>query len=478
LKIKLLTILNRNDVLKQIFDYNINSIIPLCKVINESNSMLLNKIYRLAFKKQSNIILSVDLNNSEDIIHLIEETKENIIGVKIHSDIVKQFSTLLEYLNKIRDELIIIEDCKVADISFISIQKVKDYSEYADYITYHCLLGDDLPKSLKNNFKDLGLIGVVEMSVKGALIDTEYIKKCDSQLGLMDGCVIQKNGLNYFGNKLPITFSPGISLNSNSDDYNQSYSNPMKEKIGEFWIIGRSIYVENNRKDITTNGIFAPWLIHKDDFNDVKGHDPIMKSHSEDRDLFNRFLLNGYNLIQSWEALVYHLTCRGGQFEHASKTSDLNHKSNDWNVLAHNQTREFIRKWGTPPKYDEYQFPIVSSKYDVCFIIKNCNLPLLEVLEPWCSTMYVDCDYEQYVKREQLNTSFDLYERVKPYSNEKQNEILVSFDATQLNQNNFQYIQQLLDIIKDNGEIGSFELDVFKVDIIQMNEYQNTFIKV
>ena len=244
-------------------------------------------------------------------------------------------------------------------------------------------------------------------------------------------------------------------------------------KVNEF-----NKFVSENKKDITTNGIFAPWLIHKDDFNDVKGHDPIMKSHSEDRDLFNRFLLNGCNLIQSWEALVYHLTCRGGQFEHASKTSDLNHKSNDWNKLAHNQTREFIRKWGTPPKYDEYQFPIVSTKYDIGFIVKNCNSQLLEVLEPWCSTIYVDCNYEHYIKKEQLNTSFNIQERIKPYDNEKQNEILVSFDVTQLNQNNFQYIQQLLDIIKDNGEVGSFELDIFKVDIIQMNEYQNTFIKL
>lgn len=244
-------------------------------------------------------------------------------------------------------------------------------------------------------------------------------------------------------------------------------------KVDEF-----NKFISENKKDITTNGIFAPWLIHKDDFNDVGGHDPIMKSHSEDRDLFNRFLLNGYDIIQSWEALVYHLTCRGGQFEHASKTSDLNHKSNDWNKLAHNQTREFIRKWGTPPKYDEYQFPIVSSKYDIGFIVKNCNLQLLEVLEPWCSTIYVECNYKQYIEKEQLNTSFDIQERIKPYGNEKQNEILISFDATQLNQNNFQYIQQLSDIIKDNGEIGSFELDIFKVDIIQMNEYQNSFIKI
>jgi len=244
-------------------------------------------------------------------------------------------------------------------------------------------------------------------------------------------------------------------------------------KVDEF-----NKFVENNRKDITTNGIFAPWLIHKDDFNDVKGHDPIMKSHSEDRDLFNRFLLNEYNLIQSWEALVYHLTCRGGQFEHASKTSDLNHKSNDWNKLAHNQTREFIRKWGTPPKYDEYQFPIISSKYDIGFIVKNCDQQLLEVLEPWCSTIYVDCNYKHYIEKEQLNTSFNLYNRIKPYAIEKQNEILVSFNTNQLNQNNFQLLQQLPDIIKDNGEIGSFELDIFKVDIIQINEYQNNLIKL
>lgn len=237
-------------------------------------------------------------------------------------------------------------------------------------------------------------------------------------------------------------------------------------------------FVENNKKDITTNGIFAPWLIHKDDFNSIGGHDPIMKSHSEDRDLFNRFLLSGYNLIQSWEALVYHLTCRGGQFEHASKTSDLNHKSNDWNKLAHNQTREFIRKWGTPPKYDEYQFPIISSKYDIGFIVKNCNLQLLEVLEPWCLTIYVDCNYKQYIEKEQLNTSFNLSERIRPYDNEKQNEVLVSFDTNHLNQNNFQLIQQLPDIINDNGEIGSFELDIFKIDIIQMNEYQNILIKI
>lgn len=246
LKIKLLTILNRNDSIKTICDYKITSIIPLYKIVN--NNIILDKIYRLAFKKQSNIILSVDLDNSNDIISLIEETKENIVGIKIHSDIISDFSILSDYLKILKDELVIIEDCKVADISFISIKKIEKYTEYSDYITYHCLLGDDLPKSLKTNFNNLGLIGVVEMSIKGSLIDMEYIKKCETQLGLIDGCVIQKNGLNYFRNNLPTTFSPGISLDNKIDDYNQSYKNPTKEKVGEFWIIGRGIYLENNRK--------------------------------------------------------------------------------------------------------------------------------------------------------------------------------------------------------------------------------------
>ncbi len=248
LKVKLLTILNRNNELQLLNGYILNSILPLDKIINE-NHIVLNKLYNIAFKKQSNIILSVDLNNSNEIINLIEETKDNIVGIKIHSDIIDDFNNLLEYLNQIKDNFIIIEDCKVADISFISVQKVKNYYNYADYITYHCLLGDDLPLSLKKDFRDLGLLGVVEMSVNNSLIDINYINKTENQLELMDGCIIQKNGLDLFNNKLPITFSPGISLNNTKDDHNQSYRNPLNEKVGEFWIIGRSIYLEKNKKE-------------------------------------------------------------------------------------------------------------------------------------------------------------------------------------------------------------------------------------
>lgn len=229
-----------------------------------------------------------------------------------------------------------------------------------------------------------------------------------------------------------------------------------------------------------TEGIFAPWAFMKVDFQEIGGHDPLYAPQSkEDSDIFNRFQLNGVKFIQTWKGCVYHMTCRGSRFNPSITVPGTN--SSEWEKQNLRSTRNFIRKWGNFVKHDEYMKPIIPPKYDIGFIIKNCNSQLLEILEPWCSVIYIEnfnIIGKQYIEKEKLNTSFDLYERIKPYDNEKQNEILVIFDANQLNQTNYQILQQLPDIIKDNGEVGSFELDIFKIDIIQMNEYQNKLIKL
>ena len=65
-----------------------------------------------------------------------------------------------------------------------------------------------------------------------------------------------------------------------------------------------------------TKGIFAPWAIYKKDFQEINGHDPLYAPQSkEDSDIFNRFVLNGYELIQTWKGFVYHMTCRGSRFK-------------------------------------------------------------------------------------------------------------------------------------------------------------------
>ena len=70
----------------------------------------------------------------------------------------------------------------------------------------------------------------------------------------------------------------------------------------------------------TTEGIFAPWAIYKEDFLKIGGHDPLYAPQSkEDSDIFNRFVLAGYKLVQTREGCVYHMTCRGARFADGAK---------------------------------------------------------------------------------------------------------------------------------------------------------------
>lgn len=235
---------------------------------------------------------------------------------------------------------------------------------------------------------------------------------------------------------------------------------------------------EKLKQDNTTEGIFAPWCIYKEDFLAVGGHDELFAPQSkEDSDLFNRFQLNGYKFIQPWNALVYHFTSRGSRFnKHAGGAAGKN--SNEWIQTTTRNGRNFIRKWGHFVKHDPLMKPIIPPKYNVGFVIKNCTENLLEALEPWADTTYTDYPYEDYIAGEEANTSYNLFDRLKPFDNEKHNEILVQIDGNTFNQQDFQIIQQLSDIIKDSGQVGEFELGNLFISITQMNEYQNDLIKL
>ena len=66
---------------------------------------------------------------------------------------------------------------------------------------------------------------------------------------------------------------------------------------------------QERSKDETTKGIFAPWIMYKEDFLRIGGHDPIFAPFPyEDSDIFQRFVVAGYDVLQSRDALVYHLT--------------------------------------------------------------------------------------------------------------------------------------------------------------------------
>ena len=245
--------------------------------------------------------------------------------------------------------------------------------------------------------------------------------------------------------------------------------------------------IEQDVKE-TTEGIFAPWAIYKKDFQSINGHDPLYAPQSkEDSDIFNRFVLNGYELIQTWEGFVYHMTCRGSRFKDGAMRNPAGQvfmkgrESTEWLEQNLRSTRNFIRKWGHMVKHDKMMKPIIPPKYDIGFVVKNCDYNLLRELEPWCSSIYVEYTgiIESYIKEEQKNTAFDLSDKIKHYpKNKPDNNIVIEFDALKLNANNFQNVVKLSEILSNSGEIGKLELEIFKFNVKSLQSYEKDLILV
>jgi len=256
-------------------------------------------------------------------------------------------------------------------------------------------------------------------------------------------------------------------------DFGTDFDNLNVRAFDEFCIQKQVEY-----KNTVTKGMFAPWIIYKADFEVMGGHDHIFAPFPyEDSDIFERWILSGYKLIQSRDAFVYHLTCRGHRWnEQVGKDDEYFQKA------SYKAAREYIRKWGSWIKNDEFQHPIIKPKYNIGYVVKNCNLEVMRALEPWCDTFYSDDEMgvlaAAYYEIEQPQTKFDLKQRLKvsKYST-FDNDILVEFDSKSLNNQSIMMLQNLPEIIKESGEVGTFELDVFKITIKSMKTYERKMIQ-
>jgi glycosyltransferase involved in cell wall biosynthesis len=227
-----------------------------------------------------------------------------------------------------------------------------------------------------------------------------------------------------------------------------------------------------------TEGIFAPWFLFKEDFQSIGGHDPLYAPQSkEDSDIFNRFQLNGYKFIQTWDGFVYHMTCRGSRFN--PTITKVGKESDEWLKQNERSTRNFIRKWGHFVKHDSLMKPIVPPKWSIGFEVKNGNSKILSILEPWCSHIQIDVTdeiTEKYIEIEQPNTIIDLSCRI---NKKMESDIIVTFDANKLTQHSFFIITELSSILKDSEiEVGEFELDIFKVKVNRVKTYEMDLINL
>lgn len=227
-----------------------------------------------------------------------------------------------------------------------------------------------------------------------------------------------------------------------------------------------------------THGCFAPWMVHKKKIVEIGGHDPVMKSAREDSDIFNRFVLNGMALIQVRDGLVYHLTCRGGQFEHGVLTSDHSQKSKDWQILMEQSTWDYVRKWGCFVEHDPYLMPIIKPKYDIGFVLKESDYNAAKFLEPWCSTLYLDDPILiDFIKDElRYTTSYNIDDRIKTFDTIREHDIIVEIESSRLNNQNAKWIGLLNEIINQDQELGTFELEGLIIKINQVVDTNKSLI--
>ena len=194
---------------------------------------------------------------------------------------------------------------------------------------------------------------------------------------------------------------------------------------------------------LVTEGIFAPWCMYKEDFLAVGGHDELFAPQSkEDSDLFNRFVLNGYKVLQTWEGLVYHFTSRGSRFnKHVGGATGKN--SEEWLQTTTTNMKKFIKKWGTVVRHDKFMKPIISPVYKKSIKITNSTPQLEEILEIW------------------HNNGTD---------------IIIEVDGNKFNNDDFSYIQNLNEIIQDSGDIGVFELGNLLITINTIHDCSKDLI--
>lgn len=231
--------------------------------------------------------------------------------------------------------------------------------------------------------------------------------------------------------------------------------------------------------DRITHGMFAPWILYKKDFQAIGGHDPLFAPFPyEDSDIFQRWILAGYELVQSRDAFVYHLTCRGHRW-----TEEVGQDDDYFKHASHKAGRNYVRKWGSWIRNNEFQHPIIIPKYNVAFVVTGCTSAILELLEPWCDRIYIDDEMQvittHYEDVEQKNTAYDLTKRVLCIGHNDpmgENDIVVEIDAKRMSNQDFAYIQQLAEIIQSSGEPGTFRLGSLNITIQHLQTYENTLI--
>jgi len=237
--------------------FSIKQIMEIYTQINyPKRNLMVKQIKDLIREKKTNICVSMDYIHSGDIINSIKILKDNIVMVKLHCDIIEDFSDnfireLVEICEK--HKIFIFEDRKFGDIGSTfknqfmgGIYKIQSWCNITNF---HSLVGDGIVKEFsKCRSLNQGGLLIAQMSNYGNLLDDEYTKKtieiAENNRNDIIGFICQKK----ISDSDFLYMIPGINIESKKDTSDQQYITPQEamERGADIMIIGRGIIGNSN----------------------------------------------------------------------------------------------------------------------------------------------------------------------------------------------------------------------------------------
>ena len=224
-------------------------------------SLVSQKVREIIWKKKSNLCISIDFTKCQLILDTLELVKNSIVMVKLHVDIIEDFS--FDFIEKLvefseNNGIFILEDRKFADIGHIFQKQfvggIYRIQSWCHLITMHSLIGQGALQSFEQcaDLETQGVLLIKEMSNSGNWLDEDYSARtlwlARMYPKLVSGFIGQDKKTDVDESFLLLT--PGVNRLVAEDKLDQRYKTPQQAiKDGsDIIIVGRGIIQSEDMK--------------------------------------------------------------------------------------------------------------------------------------------------------------------------------------------------------------------------------------
>ena len=224
-------------------------------------SLVNQKVKEIIRKKKSNLCISLDFTKCQQILDTLDLVKNSIVMVKLHVDIIEDFS--FDFIRKLVEfsehyGIFILEDRKFADIGHIFQKQftsgIYRIQSWCHLITMHSLIGEGALQSFEKcaDLKTQGVLLIKQMSNSGNWLDEDYASRtrwlAKMYPKLVSGFIGQDKKTCVDESFLLLT--PGVNRLVVGDQLDQRYKTPQQAiKDGsDIIIVGRGITQSTDMK--------------------------------------------------------------------------------------------------------------------------------------------------------------------------------------------------------------------------------------